>query len=262
MYPDLLGFMGFNGSSYTVMLLLGIFSAFGLFLLYAKKKHVSGIGILNVLIAGVCGIGAGIAGANITQNFYNWIYCLTNGYTFKWTWGLTFYGGLFFGVVAFFIVFFIATRKDKSISVKEIMIIAPACITLAHAFGRIGCLLAGCCYGAVTDAWYGLPCSSVDDLNHIPTQMYESIFLFVLSGGLTVLAFVKDFKYNFCVYLPAYAVWRFIIEFFRDDFRGTVGDLTPSQIWCIVLFAVSIPLFFLIKYVIFKEKKEVTYEQK
>lgn len=259
MYPNL---FGIENSSYSIMLMLGIFSAFGLFMLYAKKKRINSIGILDTLIATTCGVAAGIGGANLTQNFYNWIYCLKNNVEFRWTTGLTFYGGLFFGVVVFFVVFLIATRKDKSISVREIMIIGPACVTLAHAFGRIGCLLAGCCYGGVTESWIGLPCSAVDSLNHVPTQLYESIFLFLLSGLLTVLAFTKDFKYNFIIYLPAYAVWRFVIELFRDDYRGTVGALTPSQIWCIVLFVGSIPLYFLIRFVLFKQKKEETYEQK
>lgn len=254
MYPNLFGIP--NGS-YIIMMGLGIISAFALVFLYLKKKKTPMIGIVDILICGIVAIAIGILGAMLVQDIYTYI----DRGVWKWYTGLTFYGGLIFGVPAFFGMFFIFKKFDKCLDIKDVLIIAPACITIAHAFGRIGCLMAGCCYGAVTDEWYGLPCSGYDHLNHIPTQLYESIFLFILSGVLTFLAFRFDFKYTFPVYLIAYPIERFIIEFYRSDYRGGADiALTPSQVWCIVFVIIAIPLGVLFKYLVFKEKKVQTNE--
>jgi phosphatidylglycerol:prolipoprotein diacylglycerol transferase len=51
------------------------------------------------------------------------------------------------------------------------------------------------------------------------------------------------------VYLVSYGIWRFVIEFFRDDHRGSlVGNLTPSQFWSIIMVVGGIATFFLYRY--------------
>ena len=138
----------------------------------------------------------------------------------------------------------------------EVVKIAPAAITLGHAFGRIGCFLDGCCYGKTTgtalDMYF-----PVLDRSVLPTQLYESFFLFILTAVLLFLVFKKDFKYTFIVYLGAYSIWRFVIEFFRDDPRGGfIPFITPSQFWCILIWIGIIPLFIFLKKIVFEEKNE------
>ena len=93
-------------------------------------------------------------------------------------------------------------------------------------------------YGKETDSWIGLACSQdKPGVNVIPTQLIEAIFLFLLSAVLIYLAFKKRYKYTFVVYSVSYSIYRFVIEFFRDDPRGEfLKNLSPSQIWCAIIF--------------------------
>ena len=73
---------------------------------------------------------------------------------------------------------------------------------------------------------------------YVPTQLYESIFLFALFGVLSYLYFHRS-NITMQVYLIAYGVWRIIIEFFRTDSRGAfVLGLAPSQ-WQSIIFIVG-----------------------
>ncbi|MCF0108294.1 MAG: prolipoprotein diacylglyceryl transferase [Bacilli bacterium] len=247
MYPDLFGIPNF---SYMFMLILGLISAFVIAVIYFVKTGISRNGIIDTCASGLFAIAIGIVGAILTQNLYNFI---DNPSSYVWTWSMTFYGGLIFGVGGFLLAFYLLTRKTRSISIKSILIIAPACITAAHALGRIGCFLAGCCYGIEIEN--GLQCSSVDELYHLPTQLIESGFLFILSSIFIVIAFKKNYKYAFPVYMIAYGLFRFIIEYFRSDERGSfILGLSPSQFWCLIIIALCIPTYYLFKLLIFKEE--------
>ena len=147
--------------------------------------------------------------------------------------GFVFYGGLFgalAGVYAFSKIFKIpfGALTNK---------ICPA-FPLFHAFGRIGCLFAGCCYGKVIEkGFYHL--SYEPGISRIPVQLYESIFLILLFILLLWLT-ISDRKIALMpVYLVIYAVWRFIIEYYRGDkIRGIWGPFSTSQ-WI----SISIILF-------------------
>jgi prolipoprotein diacylglyceryltransferase len=72
----------------------------------------------------------------------------------------------------------------------------------------------------------------------VPVQLYEAIFLLILSAVFLVL-FRKGKKYLLPAYMLAYALWRFVAEIMRGDYRGaTVVDfLTPSQFISVLLLA-------------------------
>ena len=133
--------------------------------------------------------------------------------------------------------------------------IAPICITIAHGIGRIGCFLAGCCYGVQTDSWIGIDFPNDGLGKVVPTQLIEAIFLFLLTGILVILLLVKKFRYNFLVYLGAYSVFRFILEFFRGDERGVAFALSPSQVWCILILGGLFTLYLLLRK-IFNDQNE------
>ena len=138
-------------------------------------------------------------------------------------------------------------RYPNESFVSNVLIIAPACITIAHGFGRIGCFFAGCCYGIETDSIWGI---KFPHLNHnvYPTQLYEAIFLFILFGVLFVLAYKFKFKYTFSVYLASYGIFRFLIEFIRGDDRGAYFlGLSPSQMFSLVGIIISIILIVVLK---------------
>jgi phosphatidylglycerol:prolipoprotein diacylglycerol transferase len=97
--------------------------------------------------------------------------------------------------------------------------------------------MAGCCYGARCDAWYGIEMQHLG-YKVVPVQLFEALYLFALSA-IFLLLFKKGKKYLMPGYMMAYAVWRFIAETLRDDYRGeTVVDfLTPSQFISVLLLA-------------------------
>lgn len=240
MYPDL---FGVDNLSYTLCMALGIIAAFVVAILYLWKKGFKKEGIIDLLICSFAAILLGLIFAILFENLYELI---AYGNEHHWVWKMTFFGGLFGGVIGFIVPYFIM-RKNVRFDIKSILIIAPICITLAHGIGRIGCFLAGCCYGKETNSWIGIDFPNDGLGKVIPTQLIEAIFLFLLTAVMIILLFIKDFKYNFLVYLGSYSVFRFIIEFYRGDERGVALALSPSQIWCIVIVLGLVPLFFLLK---------------
>ena len=152
--------------------------------------------------------------------------------------GLVFYGGLLGGLLGLFLV----SRKTKKNMITFTDLMAP-CFCLAHAGGRVGCLMAGCCYGME----YTGPCAVVlDGVSRLPTQIMEAIFLVILSVVL-IAVFLKKPRRGVVtgLYMTIYAVWRFVIEFFRADYRGNVGPLSTSQF--ISLFILAFGVYLLIR---------------
>ena len=92
----------------------------------------------------------------------------------------------------------------------------------------------------------------------LPTQLYESIFLFVLFAVTSVLYF-KKIDWTFVVYLVGYGIWRFFIEYLRIDDRGVlIPGLTPSQWISLGLIAAGLVIagFKIYKIISLKKSKE------
>lgn len=244
MYPELFRIGDFTISSYSVCLILGIVLAFIIALVYIKKRGINKAGFIDIGICSCFSIVFGLIFSILFENLYEFI---EKGKSYNWTWGMTFFGGLFGGIIGF-IVIYLFLKEDKNFNIFEILKVAPVSISAAHALGRIGCFLAGCCYGKPTDSWIGLPCSHANPgLNVIPVQLFEAFFLATISLIMGILLFKKKFSYNFVFYMATYSVFRFIIEFFRDDPRGVFGVISPSQIWSILMFFGAPAVFFLLR---------------
>lgn len=160
--------------------------------------------------------------------------------------GFVFYGALIGGVLGILIY----SLRKKLPFLAYIDLFAPS-LTLAHAFGRIGCFMAGCCYGCPTDGPLGVmfPPHSVapSGIALLPTQLFESAFLFILT--ITLVWLLKKRRTFGTVtgwYLILYGIWRFIIEFYRSDDRGAVGTLSTSQFIAIFMVAAGLVLLILI----------------
>lgn len=144
--------------------------------------------------------------------------------------GLIFYGG----IVGGFVMVLILSRRWQ-MPVLELTDFTLTGLPLAHAIGRIGCFLNGCCYGSVARLPWAI---WMQGAYRHPTQLYESlanimIYLLLLrlylrrpSRGLPTAA-----------YLLAYPPIRFLLEFIRGDERMRAGPLTVAQ-W-ISLFLVA-----------------------
>ena len=231
---------------------MGIIACFIYTYFAMKKCGYSATAIDTILIIGVFAIMFGILSAALFQAFYNLI--AGRGFTFQ---GMTFIGGLIGGVVTFLGIYFLYVyvinprlkeksffKSDMNKGVWYLLRIAPVSITIAHAFGRLGCMFAGCCHGHVTNEWYGMWNAEVG-AKTVPIQMYEAIFLFAISAVMIILLFKFNFKYNMSLYLVSYGIWRFVIEYFRADYRGNfIPGLSPSQFWSIIMVILGIAIFF------------------
>ena len=91
----------------------------------------------------------------------------------------------------------------------------------------------------------------------IPTQLFEAIFLFLLAIVLTILLIKLANRHTAAIYMVSYGIFRFLIEFIRDDDRGSLGSsvLSPSQLISIVLVVAGI-LLLVLYHTVFKKKEE------
>lgn len=159
-----------------------------------------------------------------------------------WEGGLVFYGGL----IAALIVSVWYFRKYKLPVLAYCDVFAPG-IALGHSIGRIGCFMAGCCFGKPVGhaAWYAVtfPVRSHSfappEVALYPTQLMESGCEFIIFWCLFALSRVKKFEGQLiATYLILYGIARFFIEFLRGDMdRGFVipDVLSVSQLISIIM---------------------------
>jgi phosphatidylglycerol---prolipoprotein diacylglyceryl transferase len=164
--------------------------------------------------------------------------------------GLTFLGGLVSGLLVLIICL-----KLSSLDILPTLNLLTIPFCIAHFFGRIGCFMAGCCYGEPTGSLLGVvfPKGSLPH-NHYhclikihPTQLYESFFVLLL---IVILAKFK-IKNQFYFYILSYSIFRFLIEFLRADNRGAVLNqnvFSPSQIISLLTVIVFTSLIITNKY--------------
>ncbi len=247
-------------SLYVILICVGIIACFITFSRLSDKRKISARVHNLALVCGMLGIAVGLGSAVLFQALYNIAslgkFEITDGT------GATFYGGLIGGAAIFLSVYFVygSVKMKDGAHLKGffplISCIAPA-IAIAHGFGRLGCLMAGCCHGCQTDSWFGIVMhGNMGYAKYVPTQLFEAIFLFLLCA-LLILRAVEGKRYNFSVYTVAYGIWRFIIEYARADYRGStfVSFLTPSQLVAICFVAAGIALAYIERWA---EKRSLT----
>jgi phosphatidylglycerol:prolipoprotein diacylglycerol transferase len=167
--------------------------------------------------------------------------------------GFVFYGALIGGLGG--VAIYALIKKLPFFSLTDYFI--PA-LVIGHAFGRIGCVFAGCCYGMECDCPISIvfPAGGAAPAGVplLPTQIMESVFLFLLCAFLVWrLAKKKPFGTISGWYMVLYGAWRFAIEFFRSDDRGSVGLLSTSQFISIFIFAGGVALLLLVKFGVLKK---------
>ena len=166
--------------------------------------------------------------------------------------GGVFYGGLIAAVAV--ALWYLRKHKLPMWSVTDAF--APG-IALGHVIGRLGCLFAGCCYGRPTDVPWAITFTSEYARANVgtplnialhPTQLYEA------GAELIILVLLLVFERRgrsfpgrtFWGYMLMYGVTRFIIEFYRGDARGAVGDFSTSQFVSLVLVPLSIAMLIIL----------------
>lgn len=169
---------------------------------------------------------------NISQNLYAQTYFWTGG-------GFVFYGGLLAGVG-----FLLLARGLRLPVNKDVWWAIVPALTFGHAIGRLGCFLAGCCYGREATGWWTI---YLHQAWRHPTQLIEAGLLFIL--GCYLLRSKSERRILMAHYLLIYGTIRLGVEFLRGDgIRGQWGELTPSS-WISLVVCIS---GILLKYNIFR----------
>ena len=161
--------------------------------------------------------------------------------------GFVVYGGIISGIITIYVY-----CKIKKMNFFSYIDIIAAAVAINQALGRVGCFLAGCCYGRETDSWVGVVfpegCMAPAGVKLIPTQLFSAaadICMFII-----LCMIINSKKYikgvPMAVYMTGYAIGRTIIECFRSDARGSVGALSTSQFISIFIGAVGALLLCLI----------------
>lgn len=155
--------------------------------------------------------------------------------------GSVFYGGLIGGLMAGY--WYIRGRKLDRCDYADC---AAICIPLFHSISRIGCFLSGCCYGIECEWGFASVANSfvpaVVGIKRFPTPLLESSLNLILFFILLALRNKQSLRGKFIhLYLIAYAVIRFHIEFLRGDaIRGIWFGVSTSQWISMGLFAFSV----------------------
>ncbi|MBI5190118.1 MAG: prolipoprotein diacylglyceryl transferase [Nitrospirae bacterium] len=218
--------------------------------LASREATRKGIDPERIMDLGLYVLAAAIVGSRLFEVAVNYEYYLSNpADIFKiWKGGLVFYGG-FIGAVATGIWFL----RKHGLPVWKVGDIAAPCIALGQSIGRIGCLEAGCCYGKPTDLPWAITFTNPDTLAVMgvpvhPTQVYESLGTFLLF--LALFAYRKRIAFDgqlFWLYVLAYSVLRFCLEFLRGDtVRGFVHvagfDVSTGQAVAIGAFLTAVTM--------------------
>jgi phosphatidylglycerol:prolipoprotein diacylglycerol transferase len=161
-----------------------------------------------------------------------------------WAGGLTYYGGLIGASIAA-----VYLLKRDRFPFWKAADMAGFAVPLGLAFGRMGCLLAGCCFGSRCDLPWALsfpprsPASEAQAKMHVlatrdawshavhPTQIYESLCALAIAAICMLVVHPRK-RYDgqvFAAFLALYAVARFALEFLRQDDRGSVFGASTSQ---------------------------------
>lgn len=143
-------------------------------------------------------------------------------------------GGALTGT-AMFMWFLHRHRIDKGFGANVLFVGMP----IAHAVGRVGCLLGGCCYGSECSVPWGITYTSelAHKVNHTPlnvalhpTPIYE-IIVELINFAICYTLWRKNARgwSIMLVWFGLYGGQRFVIEFFRADYRGGLAWLSTSQ---------------------------------
>jgi phosphatidylglycerol:prolipoprotein diacylglycerol transferase len=199
---------------------------------------------------------AGIAGARAVYVLFEWSYYRENPLLILRIdqGGLVFYGGFLFAGLA--LVVFARRHRESLAALLDFVVTS---VPLAHAFGRLGCFLNGCCFGrpwegplavrfpADSPVWWHQTSSGLVardaacSLPVHPVQVYEAAFNLLLYA-LVVAVYRRRPREGVttALYLLAYSAGRFAIETFRGDDRLRWMDLSVSQHVSIGLFLTGV----------------------
>lgn len=239
---------------YGLMIALGFFAALMMTLHRGKKRQFNEDIIWGIFF---CAILGGVVGSRLLYYIVE-LPNIIEDPSILWTFknGYVVYGGIIGGILTCYVY----CRIKKTEFFPYFDLVMPA-VSLAQGFGRIGCFCAGCCYGKETDAWYGITFHNAyfapNGVKLIPTQLISSVGDFAICGMLLWYASRKPKTGRVAsMYMLLYGVGRFALEFLRNDYRGSIGVLSTSQIISIVIVAIGAVMYAVVPKLLEKKNRE------
>lgn len=220
-------------STYGILVALGFLAGLWLTLRLSRRTEVDRNQVMDVAIWGLI---CGLLGAKLGMIVIDLPTYLQDPAEIL---GTLRYAGVFYaGLAASLLFLFLYARRQELAFLELTDLFAPG-LALAHAFGRFGCFLAGCCWGTAcrlpwavtyTDPHTKQTVGTPLGLRLHPVQLYEAF----LELGLCVLLLLLWRKRPrlgaiTAIYALLYAAGRFGLEFLRADPRGSLGPFSTSQ---------------------------------
>ncbi len=240
MYNDIFSVGPFTVHGYGLMIGVGVIVAMLLGEAIAKKRGLNPDTIYSLTL--LCAF-FGFVSAKLLFCIVEFESLLEDPLSVLASNGFVVYGGIIGGILAAYIY----CRVKKLCFIDYFDIVLP-CVAVAQGFGRIGCFLAGCCYGRETDSAIGIVFTdsnfAPNGVKLIPTQLISSAGMFLIAAVLFL--YLKRSTRpgrTGALYLILYSIGRFGVEFLRNDHRGEVGIFSTSQFISVFIVVIGIIVF-------------------
>lgn len=258
MYNEILTIGPVTIHGYGLMIGIGVMVALLMGDYRAKKKGLNGDLIYGLTITTVI---LGFLCARVLFILTEWKAFLADPKAFITGSGFVVYGGIIGGLLV--ILGYCKIKKMDFLAYLDLMV--PS-VAMAQGFGRIGCFLAGCCYGKETDCFLGVTFTNStfapNGVKLLPSQLFMAAGDFVIAAVLILFAARKPLKGKVsALYLMLYSVGRFFVEFTRNDDRGVVGALSTSQFIGIFTFIAGALAYFVILPRVIKKQETVAEQE-
>jgi len=252
MFPELFSIGPLTLHTYGLLIAIGLVVGI---IVTSWIGRSQGIEFQKIMDMGLIIIITGIIGSRLAYVLINFSYYKTNPVDIikLWNGGLVFSGGL---IAVLLVMAWYARQTGNSLwQIGDLW--APAA-AVGQAIGRIGCFMAGCCYGKPTDMPWGVVFTDTrslipQDMLNIPlhpTQLYSSLSGFIIFIILMILSVKKRFEGQILLwFLILHSTGRLLVERFRGDDRGLIlgGSWTATQLLTIIILIVSVIMLFILK---------------
>jgi phosphatidylglycerol:prolipoprotein diacylglycerol transferase len=247
------------GETHLYLPTYGVFFALAVlagWLIWIGLLRREGVSVQRAADVGFWTIIAGLVGAKLALYLVEWRDYLANPALFLET--LRSAGVVWGGVLAGLAVFAWGVRR-AGLPLGRLLDSGAVAVPVSQTIGRMGCFMAGCCWGSQCDRPFAVTFGSEAHANtgvpegvplH-PVQLYESAGN-LLVAALTYLVYRRPGRkpgLAILTYLGLYALLRFAVEFFRGDaargvhLEGLVrGGLSTGQITSLLVLAAVLAL--------------------
>ncbi|MBN1881971.1 MAG: prolipoprotein diacylglyceryl transferase [Deltaproteobacteria bacterium] len=248
MHPVLFSIDGLTIYTYGLCMSVAFLVSFGWGLLEVKRR---GLSVETGIDLTFWALISGLFFSRLAYVLVNLSFFIANPLrtVMIWEGGLVWYGA-FFGAIAAGAIFFRAHKLNGWLWAD----IAAPFFALGQGIGRIGCFMAGCCYGRPTDLCWGVVFTK-SEIAPLGVPLHPAQLYAVVANLLLFLfLFQRRRRSNFdgeqiLAYVILYAVLRSILEVFRGDPRGfwLGGTVSTSQMIAVVAVMGAAGLYYYLK---------------